>query len=475
MRLARFHVPAGVPAPIADGFAALISEHQIATQFSAAVLAEAGDSALHPALPGKDLTGLDFQTLDPEGSKDLDQAFFLERVGDGYRVWYAIADVAGFVRPDSLVDQEARRRGTTVYCPVARFPLHPEVLSESAASLLADGHPRPAAVWCVDLDADGVVTAAHVERAMVRSRAQLSYTGAQRLFETGQAGEDLHLLETVGKLREAQEIARGGISLNLPEQDIVVDRGAWTLSFRSPAPIEDWNAQLSLLTGNVAAQMMLDAGVGVLRTLPAAEPDAVDRLRHIAQGLGIAWAANQGYPDFVRGLDPSDPRGLAMMTACTALFRGAGYRAFTDGRPSEPVEHAALAMPYAHVTAPLRRLVDRFGTEVCLAVSAGQEPAAWVRSGLAELPGQMAQADQRSSGFERGVISLVEALVLQSKLGETLSGTVVTAVGDRGRVRFQDPAAEIEVSGTALHPGDAVQVRIDSVDLHSGTVAAALV
>ena len=70
------------------------------------------------------------------------------------------------------------------------------------------------------------------------------------------------------------------------------------------------------------------------------------------------------YGDFVRGLDRANPRHLALIHEATALFRGAGYTAF-DGEPPAQREHAAVAAPYAHVTAPLRRLVDRFGLVVC--------------------------------------------------------------------------------------------------------------
>jgi len=451
----------------------LVERCGIPARFAPEVLADAAASARHPDRPATDLTGLDFVTLDPEGSKDLDQAFYLERTGHGYRVWYAIADVAAYVHAGRPVDLQAWARGTTVYSPVARYPLYPPVLTESAASLLADGVPRPAAVWRVDLDADGAVTAAHVERAMVRSRAQLTYTGVQHLFDTGRADPALALLETVGRLRQEQERARGGISLNLPEQAVAVSGGRWTLQFRRTLPVEDWNAQLSLLTGNVAATMMLEAGAGILRTLPPAEPDAVTHLRQIAAGLGLAWAPAGDYPAFVRSLDPADPRALAMMTACTTLFRGAGYVAFTAGPPPPPHDHAALAMPYAHVTAPLRRLVDRYGTAVCVAHAAGQDPPDWATAGLADLPGVMAAADERSASFERGVIGLVEALVLEPLVGQSVTGTVVSAGPDRARLHCTDPAVQVELAVAGLGLGAPVTVRIEAVDLDQGTVRTA--
>src|SRR5206468_2930176 len=91
----------------------------------------------------------------------------------------------------------------------------------------------------------------------------------------------------------------------------------------------DWNAQISLLTGFAAASMMVAGKVGILRTLPPADPRAVKRLRRTARGLGIDWPAAQDYPAFIRSLDATKPSHLAMVTACTSLLRGKGGQGFT--------------------------------------------------------------------------------------------------------------------------------------------------
>ena len=115
---------------------------------------------------------------------DLDQALHIERDGDGYRVRYAIADVPAFVQAGGAVDAETRRRGQTVYAPDKRTPLHPTVLSEGAASLLA-GQTRPAFVWDMRLKADGEGTDVEVYRAMVSSTDRLDYEGVQKAIDDG--------------------------------------------------------------------------------------------------------------------------------------------------------------------------------------------------------------------------------------------------------------------------------------------------
>ena len=307
---------------------------------------------------------------------DLDQALYLERDGDGYLVHYAIADVGAFVSPGDPVDLEAHRRGETLYGADSKVPLHPKVLSEGAASLLPDV-VRPALLWTIKVDATGEGTDITVQRARVRSTAKLDYEHAQKVIDDGSASESLQLLAEVGKLRLAREAGRGGVSLPLPEQEVDVSDDTWQLEFRNLLPVEEWNAQISLLTGFGAASLMVHARIGLLRTLPPPDPRDVQRLHRTASALGIDWPAELPYPDFIRSLDPTRPHHAAMVVACTRLLRGSGYVGFDGEVPADP-QHSALASEYAHVTAPLRRLGDRYAGEICLALCAGTEVPGWV-------------------------------------------------------------------------------------------------
>ncbi len=460
-----------VPAPLRAGVSRLREALGVPAEFPADVLAEAAAAASGVVWPDADRTDLEFVTIDPEGAKDLDQAMYLERLGEGYRVFYAIADVAAFVRPGGLIDAECHRRGVTFYAPSLRTPLHPPILSEGAASLLA-GQDRPALLWQIDLDAAGAITATSVTRARVRSRAQLTYTGVQAALDEGTASPSLQLLREVGQLRFRAEVRRGGVSLQTPEQEVVAAGGAWVLDFRKTLPVEDWNAQISLLTGVAAARLMVEAKVGILRTLPPAQQADVARLRHIARGLKLPWPASWPYPEFVRSLDPAVPTHAAMLTACTSLFRGAGYAAFDGTVPAQPF-HAALATEYAHVTAPLRRLVDRYAGEACLAICAGRPVPEWVRSALPLLPAELGAADGKARKYERGIVDLVEALVLAPHVGEVFDATVieVNGRGQDGIVQLVAPAPAVQARAQGpMTLGAEISVRLVSVDLEAGGV-----
>lgn len=465
------HVRGDADDQLRQGIETIREQLHIAPDFPAEVEAAAKAAAEHPRLPDLDLTDLSFITIDPAGSMDLDQAMHLVRDGDGFVVHYAIADVAAFVEPGGAIDVEANRRGETLYGADAVVPLHPVVLSEGAISLLPD-QVRPAIVWTLRLDGDGELIDAKAERARVRSTRRLDYVTVQEALDDGTADEMLTLLKQVGELRTAIERERGGVNLPMPQQEILIEGDAWSLEYRETLPVENWNAQISLLTGFAAASMMINGRVGLLRTLPPPEPEAIKRLHRTAKALGVDWPAEEFYPEFIRKLDPSVPAQAAMVVACTALLRGAGYVGFDGEIPAQP-EHAALASEYAHVTAPLRRLVDRYGLEVCVALTAGEPVPQWVHDRLHDLPATMQSADRLAHQYEKAIVDLVEAAILRSRVGESFTGVVLEIEHDdptKGDLMIREPAIEARVHGTTLVPGEEVTARLTEADPATRTV-----
>ena len=451
-------------AAIAASLADLRENLDVSLDFPADVLADADASVRSPRLPESDETAIPFVTIDPPESMDLDQALHLERDRGGYLVRYAIADVAAFVAPGGPMDAEAHARGQTLYAPDENARLYPPVLSEGAASLLP-GETRSALVWTMWVDADGEGVDVELRRALVRSREKLDYAGVQRSLEDGTASEPLRLLQEVGLLRQERERRRGGIDLRIPEQEVSAGPNGYTLAFRAPLPVEGWNAQISLMTGQAAAELMLGARVGLLRTLPEADPRAVERLRRTATALGIDWPEALSYADLIRTLDPARPAHAAFLAESTVLLRGSGYAAFDDEVPSKP-NHAGVGAPYAHATAPLRRLVDRYVGEACLAVSAGEEIPDWVAAALPQLPKEMETSNRRAQQYEAGIISTVEAALLEHRVGETFDAVVVELDehDGGGTVQLAEPAVTARCEGD-LPLGERVHVRLTLADV----------
>ena len=527
-RLSTYTAP---PAEVVRALDELRARYEVPTAFPPEALAEAEAAATSWAQDGparlladgaRDARDLELVTIDPPGSMDLDQAVLLERlpawseaagtsVGDApgsaatYRIHYAIASLATFVTPGGALDAELSRRGETIYAPDTATPLHPEVLSHGAASLLEDVD-RPACLWTIDLDDRGEVVSARVERALVRSRARLTYGQVQTAIDgegtlPSSVPTDLPgLLAEIGRLRLEREVARGGISMTTPEQVVEVTEAAgsaedsesaeapgpsgYRLAYRVPVPAEQYNAQISLLTGMCAARIMVECGVGILRTLPPARPEDYARLRRVAAALGIDWPAAQPYSELVRGLDHAVPAHAAFMDQAMSLFRGSGYLAFGAGGVGVPADdeasdaeeavHSAIAARYAHVTAPLRRLVDRYGEEVCIAACAQAPVPEWVLQALPDLPGIMEQTGKRARAIGRGALTALEALVLRGHEDEVFDGVITSERDGRGELVLTEPAVVTEVrrgsgqSGDRLPIGERVRVRLLSADPAAG-------
>lgn len=456
---------------ICRGLEEIRAQLEIPDSFPAAVLDEAKSRvALGAVIPPEsaattvaDRTDIPLVTIDPPSSMDLDQAYSGHQTASGWRVFYAIADVAAWVPPGGAIDQDSRDRGFTMYSPDGRAPLHPPLLSEGAASLLPDVD-RQALLWTIDLDDSGAIENAHLERAAVRSRAKLSYRDAANLIDEG---EDpvLASLREVGVRREAREIERGAVSLRLASQEVVRRDGTFELEYDESLPVEGWNAQISLLTGIAAAEIMIDGGIGILRTLPRPDDDTIRELRRTAKALDVEWPKSAEYADVVRGLDPNHPRQAALIAQSARGLRGAGYEAF-DGDLPENTEHSAIASDYAHVTAPLRRLGDRFANECVLAHCADAPTPEWVLEALPTLPQLLGRARNREGSLERSVVDLVEAALLQGRVGQQFEGVITDVDDDRGRSKIQlvDPAVVAYVDGIAAL-GDVVTVRLTEADI----------
>jgi len=481
-----------------SALARLRDDLDVPTGFPADVVATAGAERDRFADERIDARELPLVAVDPIGARDLDQAFHLERDGSGWVLHYAIADVGAMVRPGDPVDVESWRRGMTLYLPDGTAPVHPPVLSEGSASLLP-GQDRPAVLWRIRFDQRGERTSTEVRRAIVAVRAATSYEvvdglvdgplaatralahelapdvprgidlqepRADVLARARRAGVDLaalaRALKELGTLLLEREEGRGGVGLQLPEQDVVVGRSGTVRLVSLPAlAVEDWNAQLSLSTGMAAAEMMLEVGVGLLRTLPAADDDVLSDLRKRSESLGHPWPASGGYPAWVRSLDPTTPVGMALSSVAGQGLRGAGYTSFDGDAPSGPgAVHAAVAAPYAHVTAPLRRLGDRYAAEIALSACAGRPVPGWVRDRLEELPKVLEAAGRRSGAVDRAVVDLLEAAVLAPRVGEELLATVLGRRNDHLRVQLLDPpvVADAELADVELAGGDERQL-----------------
>ncbi len=439
---------------LADGLAHIRRQFDVPAGFAPEVLAAADEAVLRPLTDHVDRTSMPFVTLDPAESRDLDQAFTIESSGDDLLLHYAIADVGWFVADGDVLDVEAWKRGESLYLPDGKSSLYPTTLSEGAASLLPDD-VRPAVIFTVRLGADSEPALDGAERAVIRSRAKLAYDSVQTTDLPASFGE-------FGRRMVASDARRGATRIDPPEQGVERDSdGRYHLEFRPRLLSESQNAAMSLATNLAVAQAMLAAHTGLFRVMPEPDKRAVSRLRHTARALGLEWPDSQSLADRERQLDGGDPKQAALMMAIRRASRGARYAEYDAG---ERPWHAAMAASYAHATAPLRRLADRYVVQATLALANARPVPDNVLDAFSRLPDAMTRADVGAGQIDRAVIDLAEAVALQPRVGDTFMA-VVTDDDERGaRIQLCDVAVVSRIQVDGLHPGDNIRVKLVSAD-----------
>jgi exoribonuclease R len=446
---------------LATGLTAIRIQYQVPASFPANVLAAADEAAKRAPTEHVDRTATPFVTLDPASSTDLDQAFAIDRSGADLLLQYAIADVAWFVDDGGVIDAEAWRRGETQYLPDGKAGLYPPVLAEGAASLLPDG-PRPAVIFTVRVAPDGAVRLDGAERAIVRSRAKLAYDSAR--------ASDLpaDFVELANRIQAAED-RRGAARIDPPEQEVTaLGDGRFKLLLRPQLESELRNAAMSLATNLAIADALQAHHTGLFRVM--AEPDAraVKRLRLTARAFGLVWPEAATLDQFGRTLDPADPKQAAFMLAIRRAGQGASYLPFREGVVPW---HSAMAATYAHSTAPLRRLADRYVVRATLAIANGQPVPEVVTAAFSQLPGVMARSGALAGQIDRAVIDLAEAAMLHGREGEDFPA-IVTDIDDRGtRMQLRDLPVVARVTAHGVAPGDELRVRLTAADPDKRTIS----
>ncbi|ESY96848.1 RNB domain-containing ribonuclease [Mesorhizobium sp. LNHC209A00] len=439
---------------LATGLTKIRAEFHVPDGFPADVLAAAEAAAKRVPNQHADRTDILFVTLDPAASTDLDQAFSIEASGGDLLLHYAIADVAWFVEDGDAIDREAWTRGETLYLPDGKAGLYPPVIAEGAASLLPDG-PRPAVIFTVRVAQDGATKLDGAERAIIQSRAKLAYDRVKASDVPADFAEMARRMAT-------NEQRRGASRVDPPEQEVErLADGTFRLSFRPLLQSEQDNAALSLAANMAIADAMLAHHTGLFRVMSGPDAFKVQRLRNAAQALGLSWPASTSLRDYQRTLDPTDPHQAALMLEIRHASPGASYQPYQDGVVPW---HEAMAATYAHATAPLRRLGDRYVVRCALAIANGQPVPQPVTEAFARLPKAMGRADSRASQINHAAIDLAEAVMLEGREGETFKAVVTDFVDHGMRIQLADMAVVATVKASGLRQGDGLTLRLVLAD-----------
>jgi ribonuclease R len=481
---------------------------------AAVIEAEAFGREVDPgALEGReDLTTIPLPTIDPEDARDHDDAVWVTRDDEGnYKAWIAIADVSHYVRPGTELDASALARGCSIYLPDRAIPMLPRALSSNLCSLLP-GVVRLCLALEVDLDATGEITRYRLVEGFMRSIAKLTYPGVARAlgFSTEPAESPeaealkggLEVAWDLAKILRGKRMRRGALDFELPEAKVVLDPATKApidvvKRAQDPGVTKAYHLveELMLLANETVARFTVDRGAPtIFRDHGAPDPAKLERFATMCQELGVEFDLEEATDPkklsaFLKKIQAHPKREVLHMLLLRAM-RQAAYDVANIG-------HFGLASTaYLHFTSPIRRypdLVVHRGVRALLrgdkARGTGAEEIERLRTGA-----MMASENERKAmTIEREVVDLDRALVMKSKLGAELSGTVSGLVGSGVFVQIAAPFVDVLVksdalggddyelddeqlrfvgrrSGDRIGLGDAMVVRVEEVSILRRTV-----
>ena len=461
----------------------------------------------------RDLTAEPTFTVDPASARDFDDAVSARREDGGFRLWIHIADVSAHVEPESGLDQEARLRGNSTYAPATVSPMLPQSLSGDACSLVP-GVERLAVTAEIELAESGEPRSARFYRSTIRSDERLDYDRLDRIF----AGRE-RAPEGVAAAIETARAAAAALASRRGD-GLVVSGDEPEFSFSEDGQVEAAKAvrqteahrlieRLMILTNEQVALLLERKGVPTLYRVHE-QPDPA-RIRVLIDQLASLEVPTPAIGELA---GPSEAGVVAIeasrLVAGEAARRGHGaaslsalvLRALKPARYSaENAGHAGLASPaYAHFTSPIRRYPDLIAHRALLSATDGSEerPGA---AGVAAAAVHCSDRERDSMRIERDGDNVCAAFLLNRELFERghevrFDGEVSGVIGAGAFIRFRGelsdvyegfyparrmPGERFEIndvetalvglrSGSRVAIGDAIEVRVDSVEAPRGRV-----
>ena len=452
----------------------------------------------------------DTVTVDPETARDHDDAISLDRLNEGgWRLAVHIADVAHYVRPGSLLDQEAYLRGTSVYFPDRVVPMLPHALSSNICSLV-EGQERLTQTVVLDLDTRGVVKKATFHDGVIKSRAKMSYQQVQAIIDGDQALRArfaplvplFQRMDELAKLMRKRRYERGSLDFDLPEPKLVLDAAGEMTAIVASERLDSMRVieEFMLAANEAVAARLSDAGMPALyRIHEQPEPLRVEEFADLVASFGYR------VPHDLEGIRPQDFQLILRQIAGKPEEKLISYLLLRTMKLAryheENLGHFGLATDmYAHFTSPIRRYPDLVVHRALRALRQKKGPDALLASlpaGLAEMGQHLSDMERRATDAERELVEWKKVRFMADKLGETFKGYVtgVQAFGlfveldevyVQGLVhvssmtddyyQFNEKAHTLKGENTnkAYRLGDRVEVQVVRVDLEQRKIDFAL-
>ncbi|KTD21796.1 ribonuclease R [Legionella londiniensis] len=407
-----------------------------------------------------DLRHLPFVTIDGEDAKDFDDAVYCYRKPKGgYQLFVAVADVSHYVQPGTAIDQEAARRGNSVYFPGKVVPMLPEALSNGICSLNPKVD-RLSMVAEMAISSEGKISRSRFYQAAIHSHARLTYTQVNRWITQGYAEKNHEALwpmlealyDLYGILHGARK-KRGAIDFDTTETRIIFDEQR-KIQRIVPVIRNDAHRLIEecMLAANMAvARFLQKTGIPCLyRVHPAPEEDKIMELRQFLNELGVTLGGGKkpGPKDFQRTLESVEnrPDKHLIETVMLRSLKQAQYIESNDG-------HFGLAFSaYTHFTSPIRRYPDLLIHRALnhLLVNQSPETFAYSEEDMSLSGKHCSATERRADEATREVVTWLKCEYMQDKLGQTFSGRISAVTGFGLFVELDDIYVEGLVHITSL-------------------------
>ncbi len=422
-----------------------------------------------------DYTSLPFVTIDNDGSKDLDQAVYVEKKNSGYIIYYAIADASCYVKPGSALFRESIRRGASYYLPGFSVPMLPPELSEGIISL-NEGVQRRALVFEMSIDHEGELVSRGVKRCRISSRAKLSYTGVQEFYDCAERSPlnnkeytgSLILLQEAGRVLVRNGERRGVINFERYETSISInnDGKSFVFSETERNDAARWNEQVSLICNMAGAGMVAPEGNGndvhvqpVFRVHEAPDQSSLNRLELVINtivkihSLDECWKWKKGSEttgEYLARL----PRSGSENRITRAIERQILVTNQKSFFSENPGRHFALKVNlYGRFSSPMREIVGIYSHKELLEKIGLEKPGPDQEDLL--IREQVINSANRAKETQSSIDRFVNALLLESVFTEELNlefdkrpvhtGTILGMKESRLYVLLDSPLLEIKV------------------------------
>ena len=416
-----------------------IRSYDIPHQWPEEALREAGqfsESSISSQVKSRrDLRALRFVTIDGCDARDFDDAVYCEPRETGWRLWVAIADVSHYVLPDSALDVEARKRGTSVYFPEHVVPMLPEQLSNELCSLTPDSD-RLCMVCEMFVSTEGALRSYRFYEAVMRSRARLTYDEVQQiLYKKGrkvgrkhaQARSDLKHVQEVYRALQKQRKRRGAIDFDTRETFFEFDRKKKIKAIiprerlQSHRIIEECMICANMAAGRFIARRKL---LTLYRIHDKPTGEKTGELREFLHSLGIGFTRSsrprpEDYLSTLKRISHRKDRHIIELM----LLRSMAQAVYSP----DNIGHFGLALPrYAHFTSPIRRYPDLIVHRTIRHVLAGNGADSFPLSenDLKLLGEECSMCERRADEATRDVEAWLKCEFMLDKLGKQFSGVI---------------------------------------------------